>query len=387
MDFYSFFSFSAKKAVYRASEVCSQFNNQFLEPEHVFHSVLNQRSCSAVQVLHTLDVNLPKLAYSLEAYLYEHSGDFKGSAVFSQRTIAMLELAYKEVKRLHHREIGTTHLLLALAQDHSPFLRQLAEEHQLDARRIREALLAHLKGYDQGRQPAAGLSQRPPQATAEAAQFSFGSLLDSESLSLLRYARQAAQQYRHRELLPLHAAFAMVLTARTDSSGFFRRAGVHQGRLMTDLAVLLSRLDCMSEPMPEALLESSALLDLVTRAMRSALERARPLGQRQSQGGAVRISPRDLLYATLQDPDEQLQQILQQHGLSPATLKPLELDVEVYETDPEGSSGPLSGEEGALAGLDDELGQRAQDLRRKALERAAEEDLDPDSQPASEEPS
>ena len=152
MDFYNFFSFSAKKAIYRASEICSQFNNQFLEPEHIFYSILNLRSCSAVQVLHQLGVNLPKLSYSLEAYLYEHAGSFKGNAVFSQRTIALLDLSYKEVKRLHHREIGTTHLLVALSQERSPFLRQLFEEHQLDACKIRESFLPHIKGYDQGRE-------------------------------------------------------------------------------------------------------------------------------------------------------------------------------------------------------------------------------------------
>jgi ATP-dependent Clp protease ATP-binding subunit ClpC len=126
VDFYHFFSFSAKKAIYRASEICGQFNNQYLEPEHALYSILNLRSCSAVQVLHQpeLEVNLPKLTYAVEAYLYEHAGNYTGNAVFSQRTIQLLDNAYKEVKRLHHREIGTTHLLIALAQDKSTFLRK-----------------------------------------------------------------------------------------------------------------------------------------------------------------------------------------------------------------------------------------------------------------------
>jgi ATP-dependent Clp protease ATP-binding subunit ClpC len=154
MDFYNFFSFSAKKAIYRASEICGQFNNQYLEPEHAFYSILNLRSCSAVQVLHQLGVNLPKLTYSLEAYLYEHAGSYKGNAVFSQRTIQLLDTAYKEVKRLHHREIGTTHLLIALAQDRSAFLKTLFEEHNLDAKKIRDTFLTHLKGYSQGQERA-----------------------------------------------------------------------------------------------------------------------------------------------------------------------------------------------------------------------------------------
>ncbi|MCH7472355.1 ATP-dependent Clp protease ATP-binding subunit [bacterium] len=150
MDFYNFFSFSAKKAIYRSSEICVQFNNQYLDPEHIFYSILNLRSCSAVQVLHQLGVNLPKLTYSLEAYLYEHAGNFKGGASFSARTLATLDASYKEVKRLHHREIGTTHLLVALAQERSSFLRTLFDEHKLDAKRIRDTFMTHLRGYSRG---------------------------------------------------------------------------------------------------------------------------------------------------------------------------------------------------------------------------------------------
>lgn len=149
-DFYNFFSFSAKKAIYRASELCQQFSNQYLEPEHILYSVLNLRSCGAVQVLHQIGANLPKLTYSLEAYLYEHAGNYKGNALFSQRTIGLLDLAYREVKRLHHREIGTTHLLIALAQDRSTFMKDLFDQHGLDARRVRETFLAHLKGHNAG---------------------------------------------------------------------------------------------------------------------------------------------------------------------------------------------------------------------------------------------
>ena len=146
MDFYNLFSFSAKKAIYRASEICTQFNNQYLEPEHIFYSVLNLRSCSAVEVLHKLGVNLPKLTYSLEAYLYEHIGSFKGQASFSARTLALLDSSFKEVKRLRHREIGTTHLLIALAQDRSQFLRQLFDDHGIDGKRVRDTFMSHLKG-------------------------------------------------------------------------------------------------------------------------------------------------------------------------------------------------------------------------------------------------
>ena len=85
----------------RASEIGAQFSNQYVEPEHIFYSILNLRSCSAVQVLHQLQINLPKLTYSLEAYLYEHAGSFKGQPSFSARTLGLLDAAFREVKRLH----------------------------------------------------------------------------------------------------------------------------------------------------------------------------------------------------------------------------------------------------------------------------------------------
>jgi len=154
MDFYSLFSFSAKKAIYRASEICAQFSNQYLEPEHILASVLNLRSCSAVQVLHQLNVNLPKLSYSLEAYLHEHAGSYKGGSTFSARTLNLLDVSYKEMKRLHHREIGTTHLLIALAQERTSFLHQLFDEHGLEPKRIRDAFMMQLGTYSRGQERA-----------------------------------------------------------------------------------------------------------------------------------------------------------------------------------------------------------------------------------------
>jgi ATP-dependent Clp protease ATP-binding subunit ClpC len=150
MELYNYFSFSAKKAIYRASEICQNFNNPLVEPEHVFFSILQLRSCSAVQVLNRLNVNLPKLTYGLEASLYERAGNYKGNPQFSARTLALLDLSFREVKKLGHREIGTTHLLIALAQERHPALRQILDENRLDAKRLREAFTQHLRGFTSG---------------------------------------------------------------------------------------------------------------------------------------------------------------------------------------------------------------------------------------------
>ncbi|MCD6283254.1 ATP-dependent Clp protease ATP-binding subunit [bacterium] len=159
MNILDFFSFSARKLISKSNEVCSEFKNQYIEPEHIFYAMLSLQQCSALQVLAHLQVNRPKLAYSLENYLYEHQGSFKDQPSFSRRTLNLLDLANQEVKRLRHREIGTTHILVALAQEPSDFLQELFAENKLTADIIREAFLNYLRsaGHPRGER-----KERPP---------------------------------------------------------------------------------------------------------------------------------------------------------------------------------------------------------------------------------
>jgi hypothetical protein len=202
MDYYDLFSFSAKKAIYRASEICAQFSNQYVEPEHILYSVMNLRSCSAVQVLHQLGVNLPKLTYSLEAYLYEHAGSFKGQPSFSARTLSLLDTAFREVKRLHHREIGTTHLLIALAQEQSDFVRTLLAEHDLDAQNVRDTFIGHLSSCSQGVESGT--------AQAQAYEPSLPPAPETVVQAVLAEAKNQARSWNHESVQPLHLLAAVV---------------------------------------------------------------------------------------------------------------------------------------------------------------------------------
>lgn len=152
MNILDFFSFSARKLIAKSNEVCLDFNNQFIEPEHIFYAMLSLQQCSALQVLQQLQVNIPKLQYTLENYLYERHGTYKGSPSFSRRTLDLLEAANREVKRLRHREIGTTHILIALAQDESEFIQSTFSENNLTEDIIREAFLSYLRDVGRGKE-------------------------------------------------------------------------------------------------------------------------------------------------------------------------------------------------------------------------------------------
>jgi len=293
MDFYNFFSFSAKKAIYRASEICGQFNNQYLEPEHTFYSILNLRSCSAVQVLHQMGVNLPKLTYSIEAFLYEHAGTYKGNAVFSQRMITLLDTAYKEVKRLHHKEIGTTHLLIALSQDRSVFLKTLFEEHGLDSKKIRDSFLTHLKGYTGKNVEEPGIEiKRGPQETAT--QIVPPVCYDDTVKQILKNAEFTAQALGYSELTPAHLLYSSCLYA-VEWWDQFGAAGIEPHVISGKLARML-RKDVVQRS--ESLALAPGACDVFGRAYALTL-----------RSGVPNVTPEHFLQAILESDDPQVAEV------------------------------------------------------------------------------
>jgi len=309
MDFYNLFSYSAKKAIYRASGICTQFKNKYLEPEHIFYSLLNLRSCSAVEVLHKLGVNLPKLIYSLEAYLYEHVGSYKGQASFSARTLALLDLSFKEVKRFHHREIGTTHLLLALAQDRAPFLRQLFEEHGLDSKKLRDTFLAHAKSFrHSGEGPLERYEQMDKLLTSL---FDFAKVtnLDSQIASLcstplllaLAIGFGMAWRLRAPELTPRHVLFGLLAYPHSPGTTLLDKLGADAGGLVKRV---VAEMEQGTTP-PAELRLSAGCAELFGQAFRLMLDHRQPL-----------IDLPQLLLAFQYIEDDGLQQLLAEHGVN-----------------------------------------------------------------------
>jgi ATP-dependent Clp protease ATP-binding subunit ClpA len=282
MDYYNLFSFSAKKAIYRASEICAQFNNQYLEPEHIFYAILNIRSASAVQILHQLSVNLPKLVYSIEAHLYEHKGSHKGSASFSARTLQLLDASFKEIKRLHHREIGTTHLLIALAQDRSPFLRTLFDEHSLDAKKIRDSFMGHLRGYAQGQVHSERSESALMKTLGQESHLHLAEQKPSYPVTeLLEEARRQARAWRHGHIEPAHLLAALGHLYPDRLRELCRYPNVTPAALAH---ALLSPIKTETVLPERRLPLSPATIDMLCEALRCAL-----------QGGRVRIAWQDIM--------------------------------------------------------------------------------------------
>jgi ATP-dependent Clp protease ATP-binding subunit ClpC len=152
MDYMQYFSYSAKKAIGKAGEISQQFRHKYVDPEHILYAILQLSNCSAVKVLQLTNVNVSKMQYSLETFLYQSSTEPSPEPQFSIRTLNLLDYAYKEVTRFGHHEIGTTHVLIALTFDQNYFIKTLFKEFNLDAQVLRSAFQNYLKGFRRGRE-------------------------------------------------------------------------------------------------------------------------------------------------------------------------------------------------------------------------------------------
>lgn len=305
MELYNYFSFSAKKAIYRASEICQNFNNPFVEPEHVLFSILQLRSCSAVQVLNRLNVNLPKFSYNLEAYLYERASDFKGNPQFSARTLALLDLGFREVKKLGHREIGTSHLLIALAQERHHALRKLLDEHRLDAKRVRDAFIEHQRGFAHAQQSqaepaAAGASALAAPLHMGGVTFAPGKTFSAPALSVLAGAAQLALTLRQPLITPVELLAALLIDpARRQFHANHVLARLDSLQLLARLAEHWPAHALPQRPAPAAEpLLSPALTDLLGRAVSCLLQSC------VAEAGAHAVGTEHLLLAVLDEPTD-----------------------------------------------------------------------------------
>jgi ATP-dependent Clp protease ATP-binding subunit ClpA len=189
--------------------------------------------------LHHLGVNLPKLSDSLEVFLREHAGSYKGNAVFSQRTITLLDAAYKEVKRLHHREIGTTHLLIALSQDRGAFLKSIFEMHELDSKKIRDTFVEHLKGYS-NKNEESGIQIKRGDPSASAAQIVPPVFYSDTVKRILKNAEFTAQALGDEQLRPAHLLYSSCVYP-LDWWDKFAEAGIEPHAVSGKLARLMRR--------------------------------------------------------------------------------------------------------------------------------------------------
>ncbi|MFN3306461.1 MAG: Clp protease N-terminal domain-containing protein [Candidatus Kapaibacteriota bacterium] len=111
------FTLRSQEAIQTAQEIAINYNNQTLEPIHVFAALVQDDDGIVVEILKKLEVNIPRLKIKVNELL-EGLPKVSGNGVnlyLSPSLNEVFDSAFKEAKQMHDEYISVEHLLLALA--------------------------------------------------------------------------------------------------------------------------------------------------------------------------------------------------------------------------------------------------------------------------------
>jgi len=110
----------AQEVVQNAVEIAQNYNNQIVEPEHIFASMLQEAGSVAESMVQKTGANVSQLKVKIGEFLEslpKVSGAGIGNQALSQNTAKLFDRAANEAKNLKDEFVSTEHLLLALTED------------------------------------------------------------------------------------------------------------------------------------------------------------------------------------------------------------------------------------------------------------------------------
>ena len=157
----------ARQALVLAQEVARNVPHDYVGTEHVLLGVLDEGGNLALQVLASLDIEVPDLRAELVASMGAPSRRVDGHIAFTPLSKRALELTTKEALGLGHNYIGCEHLLLGLLATEEGLASQVLRRMSLELRTTRRAVVTALSGYVQAQQTKAAA---PPPAAEDTLQ-------------------------------------------------------------------------------------------------------------------------------------------------------------------------------------------------------------------------
>ncbi|MCB9208273.1 MAG: ATP-dependent chaperone ClpB [Ignavibacteriales bacterium] len=110
----------AQEVVQNAIEIAQNYNNQLVEPEHIFASMLQEAGSVAESMVQKTGANVAQLKVKVGEFLEslpKVSGAGIGNQALSQNTAKLFDKAASEAKNLKDEFVSTEHILLALTED------------------------------------------------------------------------------------------------------------------------------------------------------------------------------------------------------------------------------------------------------------------------------
>ncbi len=114
------FTVKAQESIQNAIEIAQNYNNQIVEPEHIFAAMLQDSSNVAVSIIQKSGGNINQLKIKL-GELLEKLPKVTGSGIGNQQlsinTSKLFDNSAEEAKALKDEYVSTEHILLALTED------------------------------------------------------------------------------------------------------------------------------------------------------------------------------------------------------------------------------------------------------------------------------
>ncbi|GAA3094278.1 Clp protease N-terminal domain-containing protein [Streptomyces echinatus] len=140
------FTVKARRAVVTAQEQARELKHDHIGTEHLLLGLLEVPDSTAARVLHGLGYDKETARADIAAVVEPGTRERSGHIPFAPGAKRTLELALREAQQLHHTDIGTEHVLLALVSEGEGVGAKVLAERIVPVSRIRAAVLASSEG-------------------------------------------------------------------------------------------------------------------------------------------------------------------------------------------------------------------------------------------------
>ncbi|MFJ4953815.1 Clp protease N-terminal domain-containing protein [Streptomyces sp. NPDC088760] len=140
------FTVQARKVVVGAQEQARLLKHGQIGTEHILLGLLDVPDSTAAKVLHQLGYDKETAQADVAAVVKPGTEELSGHIPFAPRAKKTLELALREAQQLHHNDIGTEHILLALVREGEGVGAKVLAERINPITKIRAAVLTALEG-------------------------------------------------------------------------------------------------------------------------------------------------------------------------------------------------------------------------------------------------
>ncbi|MCX7879986.1 MAG: AAA family ATPase [Ignavibacteria bacterium] len=112
------FTLKSQEAIQKAQEIASNYDNQSLEPIHLFAAFIQDEENLVVEILKKLEVNVKKLMIRVNELLESlpKVSGFTGNLYLSPTLNQVFDFAFKEAKTMRDDYVSVEHLFLALME-------------------------------------------------------------------------------------------------------------------------------------------------------------------------------------------------------------------------------------------------------------------------------